>query len=111
MAGRALYSGTVAAGSWQLKEASPAVSREALDTALTFVRGVVVHGRIHVRPGPEREAFDAAAAIHSPEEGSLVWNGDVVELRESDERVVLILASPVFRVRFGTVWEVDPVDS
>jgi hypothetical protein len=111
LAGRALYSGTVAAGSWQLKEASPAVSREALDAALTFVRGVVVHGRIHVRPGPEREAFDAAAAIHSPEEGSLVWNGDVVELRESDERVVLILASPVFRVRFGTVWEVDPVDS
>jgi hypothetical protein len=69
----------------------------------------VVHGRIHVRPGAEREAFDAAAAIHSPEEGSLVWNEDVVELSEWVERMVLILASAVFRVRFATVWEVDPV--
>jgi hypothetical protein len=71
----------------------------------------VVHGRIHVRPGAEREAFDAAAAIHSPEEGSLVWNGDVVELAEWDEQMVLILASGVFRMRFATVWEVDSVGS
>ena len=68
-----------------------------------FVRGVVVHGRIDVRPGAERQAFDAAAATYSPEEGSLVWRGDVVELAEWDERMVLMLASPVFRVRFGTV--------
>ena len=60
-------------------------------------------------PARSSEAFDAAAAIHSPEEGSLVWNEDVVELSEWVERMVLILASAVFRVRFATVWEVDPV--
>jgi hypothetical protein len=110
-AGRALYSGTVAGGEWKLKEASPAVSREALDAALTFVRGVVVHGRIQVRPGAERQAFDSAAAVYSPEEGSLVWDGDVVQLAQWDERMVLMLASPVFRVRFADVWPVDSADA
>ncbi|HEU4389281.1 MAG TPA: hypothetical protein VFV34_15870, partial [Blastocatellia bacterium] len=56
--GRALYSGPVSGGAWQLTHASPAVEGVALDEALSFVRDLA-SGRLHVRGGAERDAFEA----------------------------------------------------
>ena len=109
-AGRALYSGTVSGGRWQMTDASPAVPRDTLDDAMAFVRDVAKAGRLPVRSGPEREAFDAAAAVFSPEEDSLRWEGGVVQLSEPEERTLLLLAGPVFRARFGAQWPVDADD-
>ena len=109
--GRALYSGRVRSGAWLIAEASPAVSLETLDAALGFVRDLVEEGRLRLRGEEERVVFDANAAIYSPEEGSLVWEGDWVRLAEPDERTLLILAAPVFRMRFGAYWPSDPIDA
>jgi hypothetical protein len=105
-AGVALYSGTVQGGSWQVSDASPAVSRDRLEQALAFVRDLLSN-RMRVRTGAERAAFDAVAEAYSPGEGSLRWEGDVVSLAEPDERMHLMLSPPVFRVRFGDVWPMD----
>jgi hypothetical protein len=107
LAGRALYSGTVSAGAWHVSEASPRVSRDTLEQALTFLRELLLHNRMHVREGSERQAFDAVAEVFSPGEGSLRWEGDVVSLSEPDERMHLILSPPVFRARFGDLWPMD----
>jgi len=64
-----------------------------------------------VRGASERRAFDATAAIFSPEPGSLVWEGDAVLLAEPEERMLWILASPVFRTRFAAQWQGDPIDA
>jgi hypothetical protein len=105
--GRARYSGTVNGGVFRIEEASPGIDRDMLAAALAFVRDLAFEGRLTVRDGPEREAFDSAAEIYSPEEDSLEWDDDVVRLAEPDERTMLILASSVFRVRFGRQWPVD----
>jgi hypothetical protein len=109
--GRALYSGAVSGGAWQIAEASPAVTREALEDALALVRDLVTKERLRVRGDAERQAFDAAAATFSPEADSLVWENDHVRLAEADERTLLLLATPVFRVRYGQQWAVDPLDA
>jgi hypothetical protein len=67
-------------------------------------------GVIRVRRGPEREAFDALAAIYSPEEGSLVWEGELARPADGDERMLLMLAAAPFRVRFADQWPVDKTD-
>jgi hypothetical protein len=108
--GRALYSGTISGGKWLVSEASPRISRDALEQALTFLRELLLNNRMQVRDGPERKAFDAAAEVFSPEQGSLRWDGDVVSLAEPDERMHLMLSPPVFRSRFGNVWPVDPAE-
>jgi len=108
--GRALYSGTVRGGKWHLKESSPLVARDALADALAFVRVLSAEGRLSVRPGAEREIFDAQAAVSSREEGSLVWEGEFVLLADPDDRTLLTLAAPVFRTRFGQVWPMDAPD-
>jgi len=106
--GRAIYSGTIVGGTWQLSEGSPAVASETIHDALTFVRDLVEHGRIRLRSEPERQAFDGAAAVYSPEDGSLVWDDEAVRLAEaSDERTLLMLATSVFRARFKEHWPVD----
>jgi hypothetical protein len=66
-----------------------------------------MNGRIVVQSDPERAAFDAVARIYSPEDGSLVWDGDAVRPAEPDERTLLMLASAVFRVRFSDSWPMD----
>ena len=106
-AGRELYSGKTLGGLWHITEASPRISRDTLEQALTFARDVAMRGRLTVQRGAEREAFDSVAEMFSAEEGSLVWEGDVVRLAEADERMLLLLASPVFRVRFASQWPMD----
>jgi hypothetical protein len=106
-AGRALYSGAVSGGMWHVSEASPRVSRDTLDQALTFLRELLRNNRMQVREGAERRGFDALAEMFSPQAGSLLWDGDVVSLREPDERMHLMLSPPVFRARFGHVWPMD----
>jgi len=105
--GRALYSGVIKAGQLEMTHASPHVDRDTLAAAVDFVRELAVNGRVTVRGGAEREAFDQQAQIFSPEEDSLVWEGDVVHLAEPDERTLILLASKVFRLRFGHQWTVD----
>ena len=105
--GRALYSGTVAGGVWQISEASPKISQAMLTQAIGFTRDMVERGRLTVRAGAERAAFDASARIFSPKDGSLVWEGDQVHLAEPEERMLIILAGPVFRARFGEQWPMD----
>ena len=105
--GRALYSGTVAGGVWQISEASPKISRAMLAEAIAFARDIVERGRLTVHAGDERKAFDACARIFSPKEGSLVWEGDQVHLAEPEERILIILAGPVFRARFAEQWPMD----
>jgi len=108
--GRALYAGKVAGGVWQIAEASPKVSRDTLEQAIAFTRGVVSDGRLGVQPGSERKAFDAEAKIYASFSGPFVWDGDVVSLAEPDERTMLILAGKVFRVRFAEQWPLDIED-
>ena len=106
--GRAIYSGTVEDGKWLVSECAPAVASETLQDALTFVRNLVEHGRILVRSDAERQAFEGAAAVYSPEEGSLAREDDAVRVTDvSDERTLLMLASSVFRARFKEHWPVD----
>ena len=105
--GLALYEGVVRGGTVQLTEASPRVSHDTLAEAIAFTRDLALHGRIHVRTGAERDAFDAEAAVFSPEEGSLVWDGDVVALAEPDDRTALILGGVVFRKRYADQWPMD----
>jgi len=102
--GRALYSGDVVSGAWQISEASPAVSLDTLDAALSFVEDVVERRLVFVRGEAERRALDRAAARYAPEPGSLVRDGDTVSLAEHDERTLLLLAEQVFRVRFAGSW-------
>jgi len=109
--GRALYSGVVKSGIWHIGEASPAVTRETLDAALGFVHDLVAHGRITVRGEEEQRAFDVTAAKHALISGPLLREGDSVRLAEPEERSTLILATPVFRKRFGAHWPADPTDS
>jgi hypothetical protein len=66
--------------------------------------------KITVRDEAEGKAFDATASTFSPEEGSLIREGDVVRLADDDERMLLLLAQPVFRTRFGSQWRTDPVN-
>jgi hypothetical protein len=108
--GRALYSGTVSDGRWHIAHASPRITRDILAAALGFAREMALSGEITVRPGAEREAFDRTAEIFSPEEGSLVQDGDRARLADADERTLILLATPVFRLRFGDQWPVDPDD-
>jgi hypothetical protein len=105
--GRALYEATVRNGQLQIIEASPRVGRDVLEEAVRFTRAVAIDGAIEVRPGAERQAFDKAAGFYSPEEGSVGWDGDVARLADPDDRTLLMLASAVFRARYGTVWPAD----
>jgi hypothetical protein len=102
--GRAMFSGTVSDGAWRVDRASPAVSSEALRAAVAFARDVAQAARLTVRPGEEREAFDEAAEMFTPGEGELVWSGNAVALAEPQERTLILLAGPVFRVRFADTW-------
>jgi hypothetical protein len=100
--GRALYSGTVIGGRWRLEDASPAIDRATLEN--------VTEGAVPVRGDAEREAFDRAVESYVFEEESVQWSGDTARLSEPDERTLLLLAGPVFRVRFGAQWPCDPVE-
>jgi hypothetical protein len=104
--GRALYSGKMSKGLWQISEASPRIARDTLVEALAFTRDLAVHDRLHVR-STERAAFDKAAAMYLLPYQSVVWNGDYVQLKEADDRTLLILGAPVFRARFAHQWPVD----
>lgn len=108
--GRALYSGTVADGQFHIAEASPVVPAEVLAEALQFVRDLVRHERLHVRAGAEAEAFAACAAVMCPGPDEVRRNGEIITLAEPDERLLLILAAPVFRVRFAGAWPMDAAD-
>lgn len=108
-AGRALFSGDVKGGAWHIAEASPAVTREALDAALRFVRDLVAGERISVRGDAERRAFDAAVAGCGFLAPTVAWEGDTVRLAEPNERMLLMLAVPVFRTRFAAQWPCDPI--
>jgi hypothetical protein len=105
--GRALYEGTIKGGKLELIEASPAIDRATLADALDFVGEVMAHERIRVRGKAERQAFDDIAAIYVPEEDRLIWDGDTVRLYAPGERELLLLASAVFRARFGKQWKCD----
>jgi len=108
--GRARYSGTVTGGTWRLEAASPAVDRATLEDALAFVRQVVAEGAVRVRGDAEREAFDQTVEGYVFNEESVQWSGDTARLSEPDERTLLLLAGPVFRVRFGGQWPCDPIE-
>ena len=105
--GRALYSGTVKGGLFEITHASPRVTHDTLASAVAFVRNVAVDGRMSVQEGAEREAFAKAHKMYSMVSGPVVWDGDVVRLAEPDERSLIMLANPVFRIRFGEQWPVD----
>lgn len=105
--GRAIYEGVIKSGTLELIEASPEIDRATLADALDFVREVVTADRIRVRGKAERQAFDEIAAIYVPEEDRLIWEGDTVRLYAPDERELLLLASAVFRARFGKQWKCD----
>jgi hypothetical protein len=103
--GRALYSGTVTGGMLQISDASPRVDHDTLEQAIAFTRDVASESRITVR-APEREAFEAAAARYSIVSGPLLRDGETVRLADPEERMLIMLATPVFRARFGAHWPV-----
>ncbi len=105
--GRAQYSGRMSGGQWHIAEASPAVARDALEQALAFTRDVAFSARLQVRDGREREAFDAEAREFESMMGGVHWEGDVLHLADHNERMMLLLAAPVFRARFGDQWAVS----
>ena len=105
--GRALYNGTLKNGSFQITHASPAITSARLGEALAFTRNAAIDGRLPVRAGAERAAFDAEAQVFAPGDDELVWEGDVVHLAEPDERTMIILAGKVFRIRFADQWPMD----
>jgi len=105
--GRALYSGTVKGGLFEITHASPRVTYDTLASAVEFVRNLAVGGRMTVRGGSEREAFDKAHKMYSMVAGPVVWDGEVVRLAEPDERSLIMLATKLFRIRFGEHWPVD----
>lgn len=109
--GRALYSGQVQDGMWQITEASPALSLETLNAALAFVMELVEHQRILVDGAAEKRVLEATAALYLHQDDRLVWNGDTVSLAEPDQRLLLLLAEPVFRTHFATQWPCDPIDA
>ncbi|MGP1384986.1 MAG: hypothetical protein ACTS2F_15590 [Thainema sp.] len=109
--GRALYSGQVQDGMWQITEASPALSLETLNVALTFVAELIEHQRILVDGEAEKRVLDATAAMYLDQKDRLVWDGDTVSLAEPDQRLLLLLAEPVFRTHFATQWLCDPIDA
>ena len=106
-AGMALYSGKVSGGKWLVSEASPKASAKTLQEALAFMRELLTNNRIHVRKGPERQAFDKAVEEYVFEEDAVTFEGDVATLGERDERNQLMLAPSVFRLRFGDTWPAD----
>jgi hypothetical protein len=109
-AGLSLYEGKVTGGKVQIVEASPKVTSKTLEDALAFVRGVLSTNRMQVRAGAERTAFDKAVEEYVFEEDSVTWKGDVATLGEPDERMQLMLAPSVFRLRFGDTWPSDPAE-
>ena len=106
--GRMLYSGSVKNGAFEVTDASPRITRDTLASALTFVRDLAVDGRLTVRQGAERDAFDKKAAMYGQFLGPVVWEGDVVRLAEPDVRSLIMLGSSVFRARFADQWPVSP---
>ena len=108
--GRALYSGDVTGGAWEIAESSPQLTRDRLADALDFTRAVALEDRLRVRAGAERAAFDKEADGYAMMAGPVEWDGDVVRLVEKDQRMLIILATAVFRARFGDVWPVDVAD-
>lgn len=105
--GRARYRGVVREGRWALLEASPGIDRDTLTDALDFMHALTVNREIPFRNAAERKALEKTAAIYSPEEGSLEWKDAAVRVVDDDERTLLMLASPVFRTRFGQQWACD----
>ena len=101
------YSGTVKGGLFEITHASPRVTYDTLASAVEFVRNLAVDGRMTVRGGAEREAFDNTHKMYSMVSGPVVWEGEVVRLAERDERSLIMLATKVFRIRFGEHWPVD----
>jgi len=108
--GRALYSGTVKGGVFEITHASPRITRDALDGALAFVRELALNGRLLVRAGAEREAFDKAFEAYAVMMGPVAWEADFVRLEEPDERSLLMLAANVFRVRFADRWPANAIE-
>jgi hypothetical protein len=104
--GRVLYSGSVNGGLWSITESSPAVSRATLEQAIAFVREAVTQFRMQVKPGAERTGFDAQAVLFAQGD-TLTWNADVATVTDQDVRTILIVAPPVFRVRFAGAWPMD----
>ena len=105
--GRARYRGLVRDRRWSLVEASPGIDRATLTDALEFMRALTADREVPFRNAAEREALEQNAAIYSPEEGSLEWQDTAVRVVDDDERTLLLLAGPVFRVRFGEQWACD----
>jgi hypothetical protein len=102
--GRALYEAEVVGGRLHVGEAAPKIARDTLEQAVAFTRDAAKHGRVSVRRGAERTAFDAAVESYVFEEDSVTWTGDTAMLAAPDERTLLLLASAVFRVRFASQW-------
>lgn len=109
--GRAQYSGQIQNGIWQITAASPALRLDILDAALSFVAELVEHSRISVQGAEEQRVLEATAALYLLQNNSLVWNGETVQLAEPDQRMLIMLAEPVFRTRFTAQWPSDPIDA
>ena len=109
--GRARYRGVVSQGRWALREASPAIGHDTLTDALAFMHALTINSELLVRSAAEREALEDEAASSFVDAAAMTWNGDAMRLKdETDERMLLMLASPVFRVRFGKQWACDNDD-
>jgi len=109
-AGIALYEATVGDGKCQVKEASPKITAATLGDALAFVRDLISDNRIRVRSDAERRALEKAVEMWTFGGSTVTWDGQVATLGEPDERMQLLLAPSVFRLRFGTTWPFDAED-
>jgi hypothetical protein len=105
--GRAMYKGVIRNGRLELNEASPLIDRTTLAGALEFAGRLATREQILVRGDEERDVFDQNAMIYASGDDTLVWDGDAVRLAEPDFRTLVMLASPVFRMRFGEQWKCD----
>jgi hypothetical protein len=104
---RARYRGVIRNGRLELTDASPAVDRATLADALAFVGELVTHQRIRVRGDAEREILEQNIMIFAAGDDTVIWDGDTARLFEHDERTLVMLASPVFRSRFGGQWKCE----
>jgi hypothetical protein len=105
--GRAMYRGVIRNGRLELNDASPAIDRATLADALEFVGYLATNEQILVRGEEERDVFDMNAMIYASGDDTVVWDDEAARLAEPDFRTLLMLASPVFRKRFGEQWKCD----
>lgn len=98
--------GAVKNGTWFIDAAIPAVKSDVLADALHLCRQVLDGKSVELRGHAEAAAFDAMAEdLDYLINGAIVSKGSKRTLPNQDSDALGFYVAPVFRLRFGAVWE------